>query len=120
MSGLLRVAACRYLRGLTAAASSPPRLDDDETSYRRPAVRVRTHLLPIVAVTHGSKEQAVNIIDLFWLTDAQMARPTPFFQNSYGKPRLDDLRVLSGIIFIKRDGLRWPDAPAAYGPHATF
>ena len=58
--------------------------------------------------------------DLFWLTDAQMARLAPFFPKSHGKPRVDDKRVLSGIIFINRYGLRWRDAPAAYGPHKTL
>ena len=58
--------------------------------------------------------------DLFWLTDAQMARLEPFFPKSHGKPRVDDRRVLSGIIFINRNGLRWRDAPAAYGPHKTL
>lgn len=32
--------------------------------------------------------------DLFWLTDAQMARLEPFFPKSHGKPRADDRRVL--------------------------
>jgi transposase len=27
---------------------------------------------------------------------------------------------LSGIIFINRNGLRWRDAPEAYGPHKTL
>ncbi|XDA98103.1 IS5 family transposase [Sulfitobacter sp. LCG007] len=58
--------------------------------------------------------------DLFWLTDAQMARLEPFFPKSHGKPRVDDKRVLSGIIFINRNGLRWRDAPTAYGPHKTL
>ena len=58
--------------------------------------------------------------DLFWLTDAQMARLEPFFPKSHGKPRVDDKRVLSGIIFVNRNGLRWRDAPAAYGPHKTL
>ncbi len=58
--------------------------------------------------------------DLFWLTDAQMARLEPFFPKSHGKPRVDDMRVLSGIIFINRNGLRWRDAPSAYGPHKTL
>jgi transposase len=51
--------------------------------------------------------------DLFWLADAQMARLEPFFPKSHGKPRVDDRRVLGGIIFINRNGLRWRDAPAA-------
>jgi len=37
-----------------------------------------------------------------------------------GKPRVDDRRVLSGIIFFNRNGLRWRDAPAEYGPHKTL
>ncbi|HKK96909.1 MAG TPA: IS5 family transposase [Marivita sp.] len=58
--------------------------------------------------------------DLFRLTDAQMARLKPFVQKSHGKPRVDDKRVLGGIIFINRNGVRWRDAPAAYGPHKTL
>jgi transposase len=58
--------------------------------------------------------------DLFWLTDAQMERIKPFFPLSHGVPRVDDKKVLSGIIFINRNGLRWRDAPAAYGPHKTL
>ncbi|MFO8126444.1 IS5 family transposase [Yoonia sp.] len=58
--------------------------------------------------------------DLFWLTDAQMARLAPYFPKSHGKPRVDDRRVLSGIIFINRNGLRWRDAPREYGPHKTL
>ena len=58
--------------------------------------------------------------DLFWLTEAQMARLEPFFPKSHGKPRVDDRRVLSGIIFVNRNGLRWRDAPPEYGPHKTL
>ena len=58
--------------------------------------------------------------NLFWLTDAQMARLEPFFPKSHGKPRVDDRRVLSGIIFINRNGLRWRDAPREYGPAKTL
>ena len=58
--------------------------------------------------------------DLYWLTDAQMERLKPFFPLSRGVPRVDDKRVLSGIIFINRNGLRWRDAPSAYGPHKTL
>ena len=56
----------------------------------------------------------------FWLTDAQMARLQPFFPKSHGKPRVDDRRVLSGIIFINHNGLRWCDAPKEYGPPKTL
>jgi transposase len=48
---------------------------------------------------------------LYWLTDEQMARLEPYFPKSHGKPRVDDRRVLSGIVFVNRNGLRWCDAP---------
>lgn len=34
--------------------------------------------------------------------------------------RVDDRRIINGIIFVIRNGLRWRDAPAAYGPHKTI
>jgi transposase len=58
--------------------------------------------------------------NLFWLTDDQMERLRPFFAKSHGKPRVDDCRVLSGIVFANRNGLRWRDAPKDYGPHKTL
>ena len=58
--------------------------------------------------------------DLFWLSDKQMARLKPFFPKSHGKPSVDDRRVLSGLIFINRNGLRWRDAHREYGPHKTL
>jgi transposase len=58
--------------------------------------------------------------DLYWLTDEQMARLEPFFPKSHGRPRVDDRRVLSGIIFVNRNGLRWRDAPREYGPAKTL
>ena len=58
--------------------------------------------------------------NLFWLTEAQMDRLRPFFPKSHGRPRVDDRRVLSGIIFINRNGLRWCDAPSVYGPPKTL
>ena len=58
--------------------------------------------------------------NLFWLSEDQMTRLRPFFPRSHGKPRVDDRRVLSGIIFINRNGLRWCDAPREYGPAKTL
>ena len=49
--------------------------------------------------------------DLYWLTDEHIAKLAPFLPRSHGKPRVDDRRVLSGIIFINCHGLRWRDAP---------
>jgi transposase len=56
----------------------------------------------------------------FLLTAAQMRRIRPHFPLSHGIPRVDDRRVLSGIIFVIQGGLRWRDAPPGYGPHKTL
>jgi len=56
----------------------------------------------------------------FWSSDAQMERLRPFFPKSRGRPRVDDHRVLSGIIYIQKDGLQWKDAPSIYGPPGTL
>ena len=58
--------------------------------------------------------------EFYWLTDAQMERLRPFFPKSRGRPMVDDRRVLSGIIFIQRNGLMWKHAPVAYGPPKTL
>ena len=58
--------------------------------------------------------------DLIWLSEAQMRRIEPYFPLSHGVPRVDDRRVISGIIFVIRNGLRWRDAPKDYGPHKTI
>jgi transposase len=57
----------------------------------------------------------------FWLSDEQFARLLPLLPNKpRGVPRVDDRRVISGIIHVIRHGLMWRDAPAVYGPHKTL
>lgn len=58
--------------------------------------------------------------DLIWLSEAQMRRIKRYFLLSHGVPRVDDRRIVSGIIFVIRNGLRWRHAPAAYGPPKTI
>ena len=58
--------------------------------------------------------------DLLLLSEAQMRRIEAHFPLSHGVPRVDDRRILSGILFVIRNGLRWRDAPAGYGPHKTI
>ena len=58
--------------------------------------------------------------DVFWLRDEQIARLESFFSKSHGKPRVDDRRVFSGLVFINRNGLRWLDAPTEDGPSKTL
>jgi len=57
----------------------------------------------------------------FWLSDAQFARLQPLLPHKpRGVPRVDDRRVISGIVHVIRNGLMWRDAPATYGPHKTL
>src|SRR5690349_19614769 len=56
----------------------------------------------------------------FLLTPAQMRRIRPQFPLSHGVPRVGDRRVISGIVFVIKGGLRWRDAPPGYGPHKTL
>lgn len=57
----------------------------------------------------------------FWLSDAQFARLQPLLPNKVrGVPRVDDRKVISGIIHVIRYGLMWRDAPTCYGPHKTL
>ena len=58
--------------------------------------------------------------DSILLSEAQMRRIEPYFPLSHGIPRVNDRRIISGIIFVIRNGLRWRDAPKEYGPHKTI
>jgi len=58
--------------------------------------------------------------DLFLLSERQMARISPFFPLAHGVPRVDDRRVVSGIVYVIKHGLQWKDAPKGYGPHKTL
>ena len=59
--------------------------------------------------------------ELFLLSEAQMARLAPLLpDDTRGVPRVDDRRVVSGIVHVLRSGGRWSDAPRAYGPHKTL
>src|ERR1700752_2331422 len=60
------------------------------------------------------------MIRLFLLSERQMARISPYFPLSHGIPRVDDRRVVSGIVYVIRNGLQWKDAPKEYGPHKTL
>jgi len=53
---------------------------------------------------------------LFLLSHAQMHRIELFFPRSRGLPRVDDRRVVSGIVYVIRNGLQWREAPCGYGP----
>ncbi|MFZ0694807.1 MAG: IS5 family transposase [Alphaproteobacteria bacterium] len=59
--------------------------------------------------------------DYFWLSERQFARLEPHLPtDTRGKPRVDDRRVISGIIHVLKSGGRWVDAPPVYGPRKTL
>jgi transposase len=56
----------------------------------------------------------------FWLSDAQWAAIEPLLpKNRPGARRVDDRRVISGIVHVLKVGCRWQDCPARYGPPTT-
>ena len=57
---------------------------------------------------------------LYWLDDDAWAVIEPHLpKNQPGARRVDDRRVISGIIHMLRSGGRWRDCPTAYGPYTT-
>lgn len=59
--------------------------------------------------------------NLYWLSDAQWDQIKPHLPNDVrGKPRVDDRRVICGIVHILRIGCRWCDCPPEYGPATTI
>lgn len=58
--------------------------------------------------------------DLFLLSERQMARIEPHFPLSHGIPPVDDRRVVSGIVYVIRNGLQWKDAPESWSIEQPF
>ena len=58
--------------------------------------------------------------DLFLLSGAQMRRIERYFPLSHGIARVGDRRIVSAIVHVIENGLRWRDAPGEYGPHKTI
>nr|WP_235519489.1 IS5 family transposase [Caulobacter sp. Root343] len=57
----------------------------------------------------------------FWLSDRQWAVIEPLLpKNQPGAHRVDDRRVISGIVHVLKAGCRWQDCPAVYGPPTTI
>ena len=54
--------------------------------------------------------------ELFWLNDTQWAAIEPLLPDLGGKPRVDDRRVLSGVLHRFREGSRWRALPDVYRP----
>lgn len=58
---------------------------------------------------------------LFWLSDEAWTAIEPHLpKNQPGARRVDDRRVISGIVHVLKVGCRWCDCPADYGPSTTI
>jgi transposase len=56
-----------------------------------------------------------------WLSDAEWVRIEPLLpRGRRGAHRVDDRRVISGIVHMLRSGARWRDCPPVYGPYTTI
>ena len=59
--------------------------------------------------------------NLFWLSEGQWERIKPYLPTDVrGVKRVDDRRVISGIVHVIKSGCRWCDCPEAYGPPTTI
>src|SRR5260221_14475328 len=59
--------------------------------------------------------------NLFWLSDEQWQKIKPFLpMDVRGKDRVDDRRVISGILHVLKSGCRWCDCPPEDGPPTTI
>jgi transposase len=58
--------------------------------------------------------------ELYWLSDEDWSCIEPLLpRGRRGAHRVDDRRVISGIMHMLRSGARWRDCPPEYGPYTT-
>jgi transposase len=66
-------------------------------------------------------EEALMRKQLYWLSDAEWKRIEPLMPcGRRGAHRVDDRRIISGIMHMLRSGARWRDCPPDYGPYTTI
>jgi transposase len=59
--------------------------------------------------------------NLFWLSDEQWLRIKPHLPTDVrGVARIDDRRIIGGIVHVLKSGRRWCDCPPEYGPPTTI
>lgn len=69
---------------------------------------------------HGFREEAELNRDRFWLTKSRLRGSHRICRRTRGKARVDDRRVISGIVHVLKSGGRWIDAPTDYGSRKTL
>lgn len=74
-----------------------------------------------MVLIHGFRTGGANESGPVWLTEQQFSKIEPHLPaDTRGKARVDDRRVISGIVHVLKSGGRWIDAPAEYGPKKTL
>ena len=58
--------------------------------------------------------------DVYCLIDEQMARLRAALSEEPRQPRVDNRRLLSGIVFVNRSGMHGCDSLKEYAPHKTL
>ena len=106
-------------KGRYAASAGIVEIDLILKGIKTLLLRVRTHYFHTLQKRVGM-ETEVTMSTLFYLSSAQMDTIRPFFPRSRGVPRVDDQKILSGIIYVLKFGLQWKDAPKEYGPYKTL
>src|SRR4029077_15037464 len=115
-------------RALTASAeASRANLRD-----LAPAVLQTTRTQARVCTQLGDSRRAAFVIQalqwivesvmprLYWLSDAEFSRMELLLpRGRRGARRVDDCRVISGIVHMLQSGARWRDSTAEYGPYTT-
>src|SRR5215470_8516258 len=58
---------------------------------------------------------------LYWLSENEWSKIEPLMpRGRRGAHRVDDRRVISGIVHMLCSGARWRDCPPAFGPYTTI
>jgi transposase len=58
---------------------------------------------------------------VYWLSDVEWKRIEPLLpRGRRGARRVDDRRIISGIVYMLSCGARWRDCPQDYGPYTTI
>jgi len=66
-------------------------------------------------------QEGILMSNLYWLDDKSWSRIEPLLpRGRRGAHRVDDRRVISGIMHMLRTGARWRDCPPEYGPYTTI
>ena len=83
--------------------------------------RMASRAVPIARIFNAAEEAHWMSKHLYWLDDASWSAIEPLLpRGRRGAHRVDDRRVISGIMHMLKTGARWRDCPADYGPYTTI